>query len=466
MPHKHSLVRATRTPAPIYANQTDNQTEDHAGWKAASPSILSAGVRACGIQHATHGNSFGRTLERDEAGSQRTWDISRMTFTPEPYQTEAANWLSRQRKALLCSPASSGKTLMLAMALDIVIRSKPRPEKIKCGWMANTIEQCEQAHEAMNVFPSLTDSAVRFVHCAAAQRDWSDCAVLVVDECHRIMAPGWMAQAATCRGALWGMTATPEMGQPERDRALLELFNQNVFTVGRDRVSNRVLTARVRMLNATDPGVGPLIDAEIERLLPIRRNQFRWCKEPMDDHDIYRMVSWQAAVDIGITNNSARNEAAVQAAISHSQDSVIVLVNTVEHSKEIASRIPGAVACYSKMGKKKRAATIESFRAGEIKCLVATTILDEGFDAPIASVLVMICGGRSKARAEQRVGRVIRKCDGKTHGIVYDFEDSFHHLSSKHSLHRQSVYRKLGYAIERDASKRRVEASGLLGLPM
>jgi superfamily II DNA or RNA helicase len=66
----------------------------------------------------------------------------------------------------------------------------------------------------------------------------------------------------------------------------------------------------------------------------------------------------------------------------------------------------------------------------------------------MANVLVLVSGGRSKAKVEQRTGRVLRRFAGKRGAVIYDFEDLQHPLMAKHSRLRQELYRELGYATE------------------
>jgi superfamily II DNA or RNA helicase len=99
------------------------------------------------------------------------------------------------------------------------------------------------------------------------------------------------------------------------------------------------------------------------------------------------------------------------------------------------------------MGAKNRRNALEAFKAGELKRLVATSLCDEGIDLPIASVLVLVSGGRSRAKTEQRTGRVLRQFAGKESGLIYDFVDKFHGLMYKHFRQRLAVYKQLGYDI-------------------
>ena len=92
------------------------------------------------------------------------------------------------KRGIVQAPAGSGKTLIAAGALDAVIASRPRKEPIKSGWLCSTLEQKQQAKDALDKF-SLLAHALELAHaldtrieCAAAQADWSYRDVLIVDE--------------------------------------------------------------------------------------------------------------------------------------------------------------------------------------------------------------------------------------------------------------------------------------------
>ena len=361
-----------------------------------------------------------------------------MSFTLRPYQHQAAEWLSRRKRGLLVSPAGSGKTLMLAYALDMAIKSRIRGRKVRIGWMANTREQCQQAQKAMDAFPLVAKQDIH-IACAAAATDWSDRDVLVVDECHRLAsAQGWQSQVQTCKGALWGMTATPP--EDPVQRAVLMSFLGESYVITREHVQDNLAPAVVRWLDATDPGLKEPIDREIDRVVRIRQRYWSG-----DQGQLWGQVAFQKIVELGIVQNHARNLAAIAAATSDKQ--TLVLVNQVDHGQWLSEQIPNSIPFHAGMGDKPRREAIASFTAGNTRCLVSTTALEEGFDAPNAEVLVMVSGGKSSRIAEQATGRVLRKFLGKTHGQVFDFRDTFHPLAAKHSKARGEVYLRLGYTI-------------------
>ncbi len=363
----------------------------------------------------------------------------------ESYQVEAAQWLSTRRRGLVIAVAGSGKTLIAAAAIDLVLsrRDTLKPWAI-IGWMCNTQEQKQQAMAALEHYKIPSRCAIR-VSCdnSSVRQDWSRCGLLVVDEAHHSGSESWSAQISTCRGALWGLTATPETGDRDRDAALFELFETHI-RIGRERVGARLVKAKVIMLTASDP-CGDAIDAEIKRMIPIRRRQMPYAA----DGEIYRMVSWQACMDIGIVANAARNAAFLTAVRQHTCDKVLVLVNRVEHAQWFADELGKLVQCvHSKMPKRTRASAMASFREGAVWCLVATSLADEGLDLPMANVMALVSGGRSRLKAEQRTGRVLRAFAGKSQGLIYDSLDLQHKTMKKHAEARMGLYRDLGYEVD------------------
>ena len=363
-------------------------------------------------------------------------------MTLEPYQTKAVHWLSARSRGIIVAPAGAGKTILMAAALDSVLSLKQRSSIVLIGWMCHTLEQKQQAQAALDNFPELSKAATVTIECAAAETDWSAFDVLVVDEVHWAGCDQWSKQVLSCNGARWGMTATPFGDDPERNEFLLSLFDHNLMEIGRHEVVNRLVPAVVHLLDDTDAGIRDAMEAEIERTIQRRRHWFKGA-----DWELRAQVTWHVCIKRGIVGNAARNAKVVELAKRHAEDSVLILVNEIEHGKELAERIPGSRMCFSKMGRPSRKRTLETFKEGEVKCIIGTSMLEEGFDAPRSNVLIVASGGRSERKATQTTGRVLRAFGGKSVATIYDFQDYYHPFARKHSLLRQAVYRKLGYEV-------------------
>lgn len=367
-----------------------------------------------------------------------------MIEKPEPrqYQADAIDFLRRRRRGLIHAPAGSGKTVIAACAIQAVLEAKPRAEPVRVGWIANTTEQVNQGIRAMERYTDIEMIDLR-IACATGGPDMSDRDVLIVDEAHHSPAPVWSKIIESCQGAIWGFTATPfDDHNPDRNDVMKAIF-QDVFRISRDEVK-ALAKAKVQILDATDTDIEKSIDAEIRRVMAIRKRYSR-----MDEGQLWSQVAFQVCIEQGIVTNEARNQAVIDRANHHvaEGDSVLVLIHKIDHGERLVEDMTGAVLCYSKMGKKKRQAAIEGFRDGSVPCIIATSLADEGLDIPRANILIMAGAGKSAGRVEQRTGRVLRFFEGKSHGLIYDFHDSQHPLLANQSRKRQAIYHKLGYEV-------------------
>src|SRR4030042_7130944 len=63
--------------------------------------------------------------------------------------------------------------------------------------------------------------------------------------------------------------------------------------------------------------------------------------------------------------------------------------------------------------KEERREILENFRNGQYKAIVTSQVLDEGVDVPDASVGFILSGTGSTREYIQRLGRLLRKVEGK-----------------------------------------------------
>jgi superfamily II DNA or RNA helicase len=378
--------------------------------------------------------------------------------TLRDYQKPAVKWLARTYRGILKAPAGSGKTLMAAAALAHILDR--RDGRAKVCLLCNTIEQVGQWQAALDAFPIIARQADCEIGCGAGNMDPTGCDLLIVDECHRAASPSWSAKVGKARNARWGVSATPFGKDKERNDYLRELFGTETHTVERtELVENGHLAKGVVLFREMRPyGVGGKVDQMTAELIDKRRRKMPWMfRTEQQAKEQERQCCWQAAQQIGLWENPERDSKIVwQARIAIDEGrSVIVLVGKIEHGLALKDYIniyylnaDKSHLCYSKMGRNKRAETIEAFKAGKIRCLVATSMLEEGFDAPIADCIIMAGGGRSARKTIQATGRVLRSFEGKTHGKIIDFTDDFTPMLRAQSFARRRIYRELGYEIQ------------------
>ncbi len=355
------------------------------------------------------------------------------------YQQEAVDFLVPRRRAFIKAPAGSGKTIIGASA--IARRVQPGWRVL---WVANTREQVEQAVKAIQATPGPED--VQFqICCAASLPGGSMFDLIVLDESHHTPAATWFQIIQNAPGIVWGLSATPWSEDKDRNQIMKDVFVE-FFEVERSRVeaSGSLAKGTVIFHDLDEPGIfDPDINLETEQEVQSRIRRFPFI--PRFEHE--RRAKWQITQQF-VQKNPTRNDKIREIANQEAAEgnSVLVLVQAIEHGQSLPEGIPGSALAFSKMGMKKRRAAIEAFRNGDLKVLLATSLADEGLDVPIASRLIMAAGGRAAGKIEQRAGRVLRPHPSKKDGgIIHDFLDRGAAFAYAQAKARLRVYEKLGY---------------------
>lgn len=365
-----------------------------------------------------------------------------------PYQQEAVDFLTTHRRAFLVAPAGSGKTVVGAFAAaQCAVLGNISAERI--AWVANTKEQVEQARTALES----VGAGEALVCCMMAMPDLSFHLLVVVDEAHHSPASCWDATIATVRddAVLWGLSATPFGDDEDRNDFLKQKFQDFMF-IERDEVmaGGHLVPGIVRPVDIDKPfEYDTEMRAELEAEIKRWKARYRF----IPDHEIRKRVQWQLTLK-HLQGNLKRNAAIVNIARSEFQqgETVIILVASIEHGEVLASSIEGAELLHSKLPAKVRRQRVEDLRSGKLRVAVATSLLDEGADFPIAGVLILAAGGRSATKTVQRAGRVMRPHAGKEAGVVYDFVDrGLAHANAQWKARRRT-YLDLGYSLEEPIS--------------
>ncbi len=140
----------------------------------------------------------------------------------------------------------------------------------------------------------------------------------------------------------------------------------------------------------------------------------------------------------GIVEYKARNKLIADIAEDHADDSVIILVQQIEHGEALLKLMPHATFVNGLNKDTKK--VLENFKSGKIKLLIGTSVIGEGVDLPRANVLIMAGAGKSEIGVIQAVGRVLRTFKDKNGAIVYDFADQGAKYLEKHGLIRDDIY--------------------------
>jgi len=140
-------------------------------------------------------------------------------------------------------------------------------------------------------------------------------------------------------------------------------------------------------------------------------------------------LNYSAVYRQAIVENEARHRLVAQTVIDLAERNyqTLVLVKHIKHGRALAKLIPECTFVWGATDGEVRHQVYEAMRHEYVQVLIASTIADMGLDIPSLGALVLAGGGKSSTRHLQRIGRICRPYEGKTHGLVVDFDDRAAH---------------------------------------
>lgn len=105
-------------------------------------------------------------------------------------------------------------------------------------------------------------------------------------------------------------------------------------------------------------------------------------------------------------------------------DKILIFSERIRQAEELysllESRYPGRVGRYhSQLGQLANKNALDRFRTGDIRILITCKAIDEGVDVPDATIGIILSGTSAIRQRIQRLGRIIRKKEGKDRASLY-----------------------------------------------
>jgi len=360
----------------------------------------------------------------------------RCTSTLRDYQNDALDsWLHAEQRGTVVLPTGAGKTLVAVGAIERL--------QVPSLIVAPTLDLIEQWRRVLatefgieigvygggeNVLTPLTVSTYDSAYLRAAELG-NRFGLIVFDEVHHLPAAGYRHIAEMCLSpARLGLTATYE----REDGLHAEL--------------PRLVGGKVYELTVNDLAGEHLSDYDVERLYveltPEEADEYAREYRVFTDYlarrnvamrtpaDFSRFIMRSArdpearkallarnrALDIAL-NSRAKIEALKQLLLQHASEQTIIFTqhNKLVHHITRTFLIP---AITHTTPKDERREILDNFHDGVYRMVVTSKVLDEGVDVPDAAQAIILSGTGSSREFIQRLGRVLRKREGKRARLI------------------------------------------------
>jgi DNA repair protein RadD len=354
-----------------------------------------------------------------------------MKIEPRSYQIEAVRsvwdyFLVKQGNPVLALPTGSGKSIILAMLLELIYSQYPNQRVMVLTHAKELLVQ--DMDKLLTVWPSApaglysaglnkkeSHKKITFagVGSVAKKADlFGHIDMVFIDEAH-LVSPSEETLYQKFLGALKkrnpllkivGLTATPwrlGTGKITEDG----IFTDVCFDITGMEAFNRLIA---------EGYMAPLIPRQPVQLLDTTGVHLRGGE--------FIASELQSAVNKQDITYAALKEALE---LAHDREHWLVFASGVEHACNIADMLNdmgvSAIAIHSKMGDAARDIAIADFKAGKYRVAVNNNILTTGIDFPAIDCIVMLRPTASTVLWIQMIGRGTRPFPGKLNCLVLDF---------------------------------------------
>jgi superfamily II DNA or RNA helicase len=367
---------------------------------------------------------------------QSTWPL-RSERQPFPHQTEAVEtWWRERGRGVVVLPTGTGKTFMAILA----IAKTARPALV----VTPTIDLLNQwygelstafgvpiglmgggHHDLQPITVTTYDSAYIYVE------KWGNrYGLLVFDECHHLPGPSTqLAAIGSIAPFRLGLTATPERADG-LDGLYADLIGPIVYRREIKQLAGDFLAEFTTKRLYVD-----LSPEELER--------YNLCRETYRRFLFDRGISLSGPSGLQrFVAESCRSTEGRQAFLAfreqrrlaqaapaklellanllnehHGQRTLIFTADNATVYRIARQFLVPAITHQTKT--KERRAILQRFHAGEYTVLVTSQVLNEGVDVPAAGVGIVLSGTGSVREHVQRLGRLLRKFEGKQ-AVLYE----------------------------------------------
>ena len=381
---------------------------------------------------------------------------------PRPFQTEAlAEFRKAGGRGIVVLPTGSGKSHVAVLAIDDRRRSAlvvvPTLDLVRQWYdLLRTSFATEVgivgggSYELRPLTVTTYDSA--YLHM---QHFGARFGTVVFDECHHLPGATYELAAELCLAPFrLGLTATPERADG-REAVLARLIGPVVYRRDIVELAGEYLAeyATERVSIELSPDERAEYDIERKVYVDFLRASGVRLGSPSGWSDFLMRASRSEAGLRALAAYRRQRELALAAGQKleylgllldrHRRDRVLVFTDDNATAYAVSRRFLVPVITHQTKVK-ERSEILQKFSSGEYGVVATSKVLIEGVDVPEASVAVVISGSGSVREHVQRLGRVLRRREGKQ-AILYELVSSGTGEASTSERRRaHSAYRSAG----------------------
>lgn len=375
-------------------------------------------------------------LFQDEVPQMPPLENVRSTIQLRPYQQLALEkWQRAGNRGVLVLPTAAGKTYIALKAIELL--------KTQTLIVVPTLDLVDQwrarIKECLNVESGAVgggENTVRMITVATYDSAYLHAAFLgnkfmliVFDEVHHLASPSYM-QIAEMYIAPYrmGLTATYERID-ERHKLLPRLIGDVVYSVDVEELSGKHLapfTYEKRYVGLS-PEEQAIYNQEMSKFKNYLKKKRIIMKSPKDfqrfimitgrDPEARKaLLSRNRALKVAL-NSQEKIKTLAELLSAHPREKTLIftLHTDLVYATSRAFLIPAITYLTPK---EERREILENFRKGNYHTIVTSQVLDEGVDVPDATVGYILSGTGSARAYIQRLGRLLRKVEGKQARLV------------------------------------------------
>lgn len=356
---------------------------------------------------------------------------SHLRREPRPFQREALQaWTAAKGRGVVVLPTGSGKSHVALMAIEAKRRSAlavaPTLDLVRQWYdLLRTTFASEVGvvgggeHRVLPLTVATYDSA--YLHMEHLGNRFG---LVIFDECHHLPSESYAFAARACLAPYrLGLTATPDRTD-QRDALFAELVGPVVYRKDIVDLSGEYLSdyETVRVAVELEPSEREEYAAERAIYTAFLRKQGIRMGTPRGWGEFIMRSSRGEEGQRAMKAYRRQRELALAARakldyleyllVQHRRDRTLIFTqdNATAHAISRRFLLP-SITHQTKVT--ERSEILERFSQGRYTAVVTSKVLNEGVDVPSANVAVVVSGSGSVREHVQRLGRILRRQEGK-----------------------------------------------------